>query len=83
MYLHFGWGENYVKKKRVIQSAYYGASKEEVSIHTGMAHVKGDKIGFCTLSDSNKHSPANIASHLIPVLKVLFEKHPGISKLKL
>jgi hypothetical protein len=36
LYLHVDWAENYNKKKqREIQSAYFGASQQEVSLHTG------------------------------------------------
>jgi len=60
--IHIDFSENYnCKYVSEIQSVHFGASQRQISLHTGVAYVGGDKcIPFCTMSDCLKHGPAAI-----------------------
>lgn len=78
LYLWIDFSENYqCKYWREIQSHYYGASREEVKLHTGMAYLEGEKHAFCSLSQCLRSDPAAILAHLKPVLEKYMK--PGIS----
>lgn len=84
IYIHFDWSKNYgLKSNREIQSAYFGASNEEISLHTGMVYVSGQGHGFCTLSENNKHTAPFVLTHLIPIVRLFFEEYPGTTTLYL
>ena len=47
---HVDFSENYQGQyHREIQSAYYGASKEQVTLHTGILQTVDETKGFLTL----------------------------------
>ena len=69
--VHIDFSENYVCKLREeVQSMHFGASKKQVTLHTGVVYIGKNehKWGFCSMSDSLQHSPAAIWAHLKPVL---------------
>ena len=81
--IHIDFSENYVcKLASEIQSMHFGASKHQVSLHTGVWYVGSDgkANSFCTLSDSLHHGPAAIWAHLNPILDHIQEKHSEIKK---
>jgi hypothetical protein len=73
--LHIDFSENWtVKTLSAVQSAHFGASVEQITLHTGMAYFsENEAMPFCTISDSRDHGPAAIWSHLIPVLHYIKE----------
>ena len=80
------YAENWTTKSlRQIQSAHYGASNSQITLHTGVAYLgvvnSNTAVPFCSLSDNTNHSPSTIWCHLMPVLTFLKANHPRITKL--
>ncbi|WAR24778.1 hypothetical protein MAR_038447 [Mya arenaria] len=70
--VHIDFSENYnTKYANEIQSVHFGASKQQISLHTGIAYLGDDKVSFCSVSDCLKHGPAAIWAHLAPVITYL------------
>uniref|UniRef100_A0A8D9AZZ8 Uncharacterized protein n=1 Tax=Cacopsylla melanoneura TaxID=428564 RepID=A0A8D9AZZ8_9HEMI len=73
--LHFDYSENYgCKYAEEVQSAHFGGSKSQVTLHTSVLYYKneaGDTVHkcFCTFSASLRHDPVAVCAHLDPVLK--------------
>ena len=85
--LHIDFSENYeCKYAREAQSVHFGASKQQVSMHTGVLYTAntGDSskalecTSFCTLSDNTRHDPSAIWAHLQPILRLIAEKYPSV-----
>ena len=82
------FSENYVGKcHQEIQSAHFGSSKKQMSIHTGAFFYK-DKlknvnicVSFCTISDCLRHDASSVWAHLGPILKLIKETVPGVTTL--
>jgi hypothetical protein len=69
------WGENYVTKMaKEIQSVHFGASRQQLSLHSSVGYSHDDKGCFCTLSECRDHGPPEIMAHLIPVVKLMLKK---------
>lgn len=67
--IHIDFSENYCcKYSSEIQSTHFGASKRQISIHTGVAYTHNQTISFATVSDCLKHGPGAIWAHMDPVL---------------
>jgi len=83
--IHIDFSENWTKKAAAaVQSAHFGSSVEQLTLHTGVAYFSHDRhMSFCSLSDSNDHGPAAVWSHLIPVLIYVREKYDDIDILHL
>ncbi|WAR19946.1 hypothetical protein MAR_001784 [Mya arenaria] len=70
--VHIDFSENYnTKYANEIQSVHFGASKQQIRLHTGIAYLGDDKVSFCSVSDCLKHGPAAIWAHLAPVITYL------------
>ena len=70
--IHIDFSENYCcKYADEIQAIHFGASRRQISLHTGVMYIDKDVIPFCTVSDSLKHGPGAIWAHLDPVLKYI------------
>ena len=79
--MHIDFSENYVcKMQNEVLSAHFGASKKQISLHTGVYYVghDGEANTFCTISESLQHGPAAIWAHLDTVLNLIQNKHPEI-----
>ena len=79
--MHIDFSENYVcKMQNEVLSAHFGASKKQISLHTGVYYLghDGEANTFCTISESLKHGPAAIWAHLDTVLNLIQNKHPEI-----
>ena len=77
------FSENFsCKYDREVQSAHFGGSKGQVSLHTGILYLGPGPtprvVGFCSISDNTDHTPAGIWAHLKPVL----HKHCPPAKVK-
>ncbi|CAH2095032.1 unnamed protein product [Euphydryas editha] len=80
--IHCDFSENYVCKMGTeVQSMHFGASKIQVTLHTGVIYCKETKQSFCTISPSNIHQPEAIWAHLIPILEVTKTLIPNLKKL--
>ncbi|CAC5388399.1 unnamed protein product [Mytilus coruscus] len=81
--LHIDFSENYVcKMSEEIQSMHFGASKKQLSLHTGVYYVSNYQKTFCTVSENLQHGPAGIWAHLKPILKRIKQESPGVTSLK-
>jgi hypothetical protein len=79
--LHIDLAENYLSKmSKEIQSMHFGASKSQITLHTGVYYVKqqSNPTSFCTVSDSLNHSLAGIWAYLGPVLDEIQRHFPQI-----
>jgi len=77
--MHCDFSENYAcKYASEIQSMHFGASKRQVSLHTGIVYTKQSTVPFCSVSDSLKHGPAAIWAHLDPVVKHIQVTQPTV-----
>ena len=79
--LHIDLAENYLSKmSKEIQIMHFGASKSQITLHTGVYYVKqqSNPTSFCTVSDSLNHSPAGIWAYLGPVLDEIQRHFPQI-----
>lgn len=77
------FSENYVTKyNNEIQATHFGASKRQLSLHTGVYyksnHSKG--ICFCSVSETLDHRAHAVWAHMNSILKKLSAEHPSITK---
>lgn len=80
--LHIDFSENYIcKYGSEPHSAHFGASKPQITLHTGMAYTKDFKEGFGTFSASLQHDPPAITAHLVEVLEHYLDKFPTVDHL--
>lgn len=77
------FSENFIcKYSQEVQSVHFGASKVQVTLHTGVVYHVGTEgenekcISFCSISSSLRHDACAIWAHLQPVLKMIKEKLP-------
>ncbi|CAC5359740.1 unnamed protein product [Mytilus coruscus] len=66
-----------------IQSMHFGASKKQLSLHTGVYYVSNYQKTFCTVSENLQHGPAGIWAHLKPILKRIKQESPGVTSLEI
>jgi len=53
------FSENYLSKYTdEIQSVHFGASRNQISLHTGVIYYMDQCISFCTVSSSLRHDPS-------------------------
>ena len=79
--VHIDFAENYVAKlSSSIQSAHFGASQRQITLHTGVFYVgpSSDAHTFCSVSDSLQHGPVAVWTHLLPVLDDILSTHENI-----
>lgn len=86
VFIHMDFSENYTCKYATeIQSAHFGGSKPQISIHTVVFYYsdviksKVINVSICTLSENLRHDPPAICAHLDPVI---IEIHKLIPDLK-
>ncbi|CAK1602488.1 unnamed protein product [Parnassius mnemosyne] len=79
--IHCDFSENYsCKMAKEVQSMHFAGSRQQITLHTGVAYVKNEKpISFCSVSPSLKHDPQAIWGHLEPVIFFFKEKYPAIN----
>ncbi|CAH0547039.1 unnamed protein product [Brassicogethes aeneus] len=81
--INIDFSENYgCKYSNEIQSVHFGASKPQLSLHTGVIYFKiGDKLhhqSFTTVSDQLCHKPYAIWAHLQPALELATKLISGL-----
>lgn len=70
------FSENYAcKQAEEIQSVHFGASRNQISLHTCVLYEKNkNPMSICTISPENDHGPGAIWAHLDPILKYINSK---------
>jgi len=77
--VHIDFSENWVGKYSAeIQSMHFGASQQQITIHTGVAYFADCHLSFASISPELQHGPQAIWAHLEPVLKLLQQTEPTI-----
>jgi len=81
--LHIEFSENFTTKNlSEIQSAHFGSSLRQITLHTGVIYSSKCKpLSFCSISDNCDHGPIAVWSHLVPVLRFVKHLHPQVSVL--
>jgi len=81
--IHIDFSENWtIKKPSAVMPAHFGASNQQVTLHTGIAYfTKHPDMSFCSISDHRDHGPVAVWSHLLPVLKCIKTSHPQVDTL--
>ena len=66
-----------------VQSMDFGASHRQATLHTGVLYTSHSQTceSFCSISESLRHDPIAIWSHLDPVLKYVKDAYPCIDTL--
>lgn len=82
--VHIDFAENFVCKYACeIQSAHFGGSQQQATLHTGVFYTgSGTDLtatSFCTISDCRHHGPVAIWACLDPALKFLKKAHPSVN----
>lgn len=73
------FSENYCcKYSSEIQAIHFGASRNQITLHTGMFYTFDFKQGFATFSASLRHDANAVIAHLEPILSSYFSKFPDI-----
>lgn len=83
--LNIDFSENYVcKYSKEIHSVHFGASKKQITLHTGVAYLHNrPPMTFCTVSESLNHGPAAVWAHLRPVLEQIRTENPNVCSLEI
>lgn len=75
------FSQNYAcKYSKEIQSVHFGASKKQVSLHTGAFFYKNETtnkiecVSFCTVSEDLRHDAAAIWAHMKPIFELMKTK---------
>ncbi|KAK5640405.1 hypothetical protein RI129_011216 [Pyrocoelia pectoralis] len=82
--IHVDFSENYsCKYFREIQSAHFGGSKPQISLHTVVWYYRSEDGGiipetFCSVSDNLR--PVAILAHLAPLIDIIKEKNSQLQK---
>ena len=93
--LHCDFAENFILKyHEEIQSMHFGASKRQMSMHTGVLYSRQTTSSaiddmpvpvstqpFCTVSGTLDHGVHGIWAHLRPILHLIKEKHASVTKI--
>lgn len=84
--LHMDFSENYnCKYGEEIQSAHFGGSKPQISLHTSVLYYKITEQteilheSICTFSENLRHDPVLICAHLAPLIPIIKEKAPNLN----
>lgn len=76
--IHMDFSENYMcKYNQEIQSVHFGASRQQITLHTVVTYHKSATTGnitaksFCSLSESLRHDACAVFAHLKGILSRL------------
>lgn len=75
---HIDYSENYgCKLGTEIQSMHFGACRQQITLHTGVMYLKGNRpVTSCSLSGNNYHGSEAIWAHMSPVLEFVKNEYP-------
>lgn len=81
------WSQNFEGKYfKEIHSTHFGASKTQISLHTGVFFYL-DSSGetkmksFCTVSDSLRHDACAVYAHLKPIINFIKQEVPDVNEI--
>jgi hypothetical protein len=88
IFVHIDFSENYeCKYHREIQSAHFGGSKPQVTIHTGVVYfhndIKSAPMSFGTVSQCNRHDAAAVVAHLLCLENEIKAYVPDLKKVNM
>lgn len=80
------FAENYITKYNTeIQSMHFGASKRQISLHTGVYYIRNQNVVdthcFCSISNNLDHQSHAVWGHLDKVLRDLSTEYPNINSI--
>ena len=85
VFIVMDFSQNYLfKYNEEIHSAHFGASKKQVTLHTGTFFYRNSKsnqvvyVSFCTVSECLRHDASAVWAHLQPILRLI--KHTVYQK---
>jgi hypothetical protein len=77
MLMHIDFSENYtLKYHSEIQSCHFGASNQQVTLHTGMLYTQKESQGFASVSGCRRHDASAIWAHLKPPVSISGRETP-------
>lgn len=83
IFMQVDFAENYCcKYSDEIQAVHFGASRQQISLHTGVYYYKCPDTGatksksFCTFSDCLRHDACAISAHMQNILDQICLSHP-------
>ncbi|XP_052126378.1 uncharacterized protein LOC113202790 [Frankliniella occidentalis] len=80
--LKIDYSENYAcKYSKEVQGVHFGASRNQVTIHTGVKYTKDCKQAFATVSPDLAHDATATMVHLQPILKAALKENPAVKEL--
>ncbi|CAG2232244.1 unnamed protein product [Mytilus edulis] len=80
--IHIDFAENFLcKLSTEIQSMHFGASKQQITLHTGVYYTKGRTQTFCGVSDCLDHNPSAIWAFLDPILDRIINENKNVDTL--
>ena len=72
------FSKNYLcKRSLAVQYAHFGASNNQICLHTDVIYVESRPITFCSVSKCTIHDPFAIWAHLSPELKFVRTNYPN------
>lgn len=78
-FLLIDFSENYCcKYSTEVQAVHFGASRTQLTLHTGVFYTKDFHQGFSTLSSSLRHDSCAVIAHLKKILSYYFKIYPGL-----
>lgn len=84
--IQIDFSENYVTKYSTeIQSMHFGASKKQLSLHTGLFYTsdKSKGICFCSVSENLDHQSHAIWAHMNDILIKLASEYPNVTTINI
>jgi hypothetical protein len=77
--IHVDFAENCECKLSIeIQSMHFGASKKQITLHTGVVYTMHSSETFCAMSNFLEHGPQAVWAYLRPTLDKLLQRNKGI-----
>lgn len=61
-----------------VQSIHFGASKQQMTLHTGVIYVAGNPLSFRSFSPCLRH---NLAAHMEPVVNLIHTQFPEVKRI--
>lgn len=80
--LQIDFSQNFLTKyAEEPQSVHFGASRQQITLHTGVLFTKSSSQSFCTISEFLRHDPSAVIAHITPIVNTHREANPKITHL--
>lgn len=77
--IHIDFAQNFQGKlAKEILSMHFGASKSQITLHTGVYYTENKYQTFCSVSDCLDHNPSSVWALIDPILDNLLNENKGI-----